>query len=99
MDDTLSRCEKYVEAGAEVLFVEALRTPEEIERVTRAFDVPLLYNSAEKGKSPIIPVPELERLGFKIVIFPGSAMLTVCKVVADVMREIKERGTTERFAR
>ena len=97
MDDTLSRCEKYVEAGAEVLFVEALRTPEEIERVTRAFDVPLLYNSAEKGKSPIIPVPELERLGFKIVIFPGSAMLTVCKVVADVMREIKERGTTERL--
>ena len=98
MDDTMARCEKYVEAGADVLFIEAIRSRDEAERVTRALDVPLLFNFAEKGKSPLIPVPELERLGFKIVIFPGSAMLTVCKVVTDVMREIKERGTTERLA-
>ena len=97
MDATLRRCETYVAAGAHALFVEALRTPEEAERVTKAFDVPLLYNFAEKGKSPLIPVAELEKLGFKIVIFPASAMMTVCKVVADVMREIKERGTTERL--
>ena len=95
LDDTLARCEQYVKAGADVLFVEAVRTPEEIERVTREFDVPLLYNFVEKGKSPLIPVAELERLGFKIVIFPGSAMFTVCKVIGDVMRHLKEHGTTE----
>ncbi len=95
IDDTLSRCEKYVKAGADVLFIEALRTPEEIEMVTREFDVPLLYNYVEKGKSPLIPAAELERLGFKIAIFPGSAMFTVCKVITDVMRDLKERGTTE----
>ena len=95
MDDTLSRCEKYVKAGADVLFIEAVRTPEDIERVTREFDVPLLYNFVEKGKSPLIPAAELERLGFKIVIYPGSAMFTVLKVITDVMRELKERGTTE----
>ena len=98
MDDAMARCEKYVEAGADVLFIEALRTRDEVERVTRTFDVPLLFNFAEKGKSPMIPVPELERLGFKIGIFPRSAMLTVTKVVTEVMREIKERGTTERLA-
>ena len=97
MDDTLARCEKYVRAGADVLFVEAIRTTEEIDLITSTFDVPLLYNFVEKGKSPLIPAAELERLGFKIVIYPGSAMFTVCKVVADVMREIKERGTTERL--
>jgi carboxyvinyl-carboxyphosphonate phosphorylmutase len=97
MDQTLKRCEKYVEAGAQVLFIEALRTPEEAERVVKAFDVPMLYNFAEKGKSPLIPVDELEKLGFKIVIFPASAMATVCKVVTEVMREIKEKGTTERL--
>ena len=42
-------------------------------------------------------MPELERLGFKIVIFTGSAIFSVCKVVGEVMREIKERGTTERL--
>ena len=97
MEQTLKRCEKYVEAGAQVLFIEALRTPEEAERVVKAFDVPMLYNFAEKGKSPLIPVDELEKLGFKIVIFPASAMATVCKVVTEVMREIKEKGTTERL--
>ena len=52
MDDTMARCEKYVEAGADVLFIEALRTRDEVERVTRAFDVPLLFNFAEKVNHP-----------------------------------------------
>ena len=95
LDDTLSRCEEYVKAGADVLFIEAVRTPEEIDRVTREFDVPLLYNFVEKGKSPLIPAPELERLGFKIVIYPGAAMFTVCKVIGDVMEHLKTHGTTE----
>ena len=95
LDDALARGEKYLEAGADCLFIEALRTREDVERVTRAFDVPLLYNFVEKGKSPLIPIPELERLGFKIVIFPNTAKGTVCKVVTDVMRELKEKGTTE----
>ncbi len=95
LEDTVARCHTYVEAGADVLFIEAIRTPEEIERVTREFDVPLLYNFVEKGKSPLIPTAELERLGFKIVIFPGSAMFTVCKVIGDVMMHLREKGTTE----
>ena len=93
-DDTLRRCEDYVKAGADVLFVEALRTPEEAERAASYFDVPLLYNFVETGKSPLLSAPELERLGFKIVIFPVSALLTVCRVVNDLMRDLKQQGTT-----
>lgn len=95
LDDTLRRCEAYVEAGADVLFVEALRTPEEIDRVVRELDVPLLYNFVEHGKSPLLPVPELQRLGFKIVIFPGSIMLAVGALVRRILGEIKQYGTTE----
>ena len=93
-DDTIERCQEYVRAGADALFVEALRTPEEAQRVAQIFDVPLLYNFVETGKSPLIPVPELERLGFKMVIFPVSALLTVCNVVGNLMRELMRRGTT-----
>jgi carboxyvinyl-carboxyphosphonate phosphorylmutase len=93
-DDTMRRCDAYVRAGADVLFVEALRTPEEAERAARGFGVPLLYNFVETGKSPLLPVPELERLGFKLVIFPVSALLTVCQVVGKLMGELKQRGTT-----
>ena len=93
-DDTMQRCQAYVEAGADVLFVEALRTSEQAERVAGSFDVPMLYNFVETGKSPLLTAPELERLGFKLVIFPVSALLTVCSAILRLMRELKERGTT-----
>ena len=94
-DDTMARCEEYVEAGADMLFVEALRNPEEAGQVAGRFEVPLMYNFVDTGKSPLIPAAELERLGFKMVIYPVSAMLTVCNVVGEVMRQLKDRGTTE----
>jgi carboxyvinyl-carboxyphosphonate phosphorylmutase len=94
LDDTLRRCAAFAAAGADVLFVEALRTREEIDRVRQEVDVPLLYNFVEHGKSPLIPVPELETLGFKIVIFPGSIMLAVCSWVPRILREIQTHGTT-----
>ena len=61
LDDTLRRCAAYAEAGADVLFVEALRTQEEIERVRREVDVPLLYNFVEHGKSLFIPCHNSKR--------------------------------------
>jgi 2,3-dimethylmalate lyase len=94
LDDTLRRCAAYAEAGADVLFVEALRTQEEIDRVRREVDVPLLYNFVEHGKSPLIPVAQLEALGFKIVIFPGSLMLSVCTLAQRILRDIRQHGTT-----
>ena len=93
-DDTMRRCEAYTRAGADVLFVEALRSPEEAERVVRSVDLPLLYNFVETGKSPLIPAPELERLGFKLVIFPVSALLTVSRAVSNLMQDLKMQGTT-----
>ena len=95
LDDTLQRCQAYAEAGADVLFVEAVRTPEEIERLVREVQVPLLYNFVEHGKSPLLPVAELQRLGFKLVIFPGSIMLAVLPLVQQILAEIGQRGTTE----
>jgi methylisocitrate lyase len=95
LDDTLRRCHAYIEAGADVLFVEALRNREEIERIVREVHVPLLYNFVEHGKSPLLPVDELQRLGFKVVIFPGSIMLAVLPLVRQILAEIRQRGTTE----
>ncbi len=94
LEDTLRRCTAFAAAGADVLFVEALRTQDDITRVRREVDVPLLYNFVEHGKSPLIPVPELEALGFKIVIFPGSIMLSVCTLTRRILRAIRQHGTT-----
>jgi len=86
--------EMLLEAGADVLFVEAIRSPEEAQTAASRFGVPLLYNFVETGKSPLISAPDLQRLGFKIVIFPTSALMLVARAVAGLMDEIKQLGTT-----
>ena len=93
-DDAMRRCEEYVEAGADVLFVEALRTPEQIEQAGRELDVPLLYNYVETGKSPLLPASELEKLGFKIVIYPASGLLSAMHAVRETLATLKQQGTT-----
>ena len=94
-DDTMRRCDAFTEAGADALFVEAIRSAEEAAEVVARTSVPLLYNFVETGKSPLLNVSELENLGFKMVIFPGSAFMSVAHTVARVMAELKATGTTE----
>ena len=94
-DDALRRCEAYVEAGADALFLEALQTREQAAFAARHFGVPMLYNFVETGKSPLLTTAELEELGFKIVIYPVSAMLAAARTMRDVLRELRETGTTE----
>ena len=93
-DDAMRRCEEYVRAGADVLFVEALRTSEQIEQAGKELDVPLLYNYVETGKSPLLSAQELERFGFKIVIYPASGILSAMYAVQQTLATLKEQGTT-----
>ncbi|MCH2510707.1 MAG: carboxyvinyl-carboxyphosphonate phosphorylmutase, partial [Dehalococcoidia bacterium] len=69
-------------------------TPEEVERAAKNLDIPLLFNFVESGKSPLLSASELENFGFKIVIYPASALLSVAHVVGQVMAQLKETGTT-----
>ena len=93
-EDAMYRCEQYMKAGADALFVEALRTPEEVEQVAKNLDIPLLYNFVESGKSPLLSAADLDKFGFKIVIYPASALLSVTHIVEQVMAQLKETGTT-----
>ena len=93
-DDAMRRCEAYVQAGADVLFVEALRTPEQIEQAGRELSVPLLYNYVETGKSPLLPASELEKYGFKIVIYPASGLLSAMRAVRETLDTLMQQGTT-----
>lgn len=93
-DDSMRRCDQYVKAGADVLFVEALRSMDDIERIANNLEVPLLYNYVETGKSPLLTVEELEQAGYKLVIFPASTILSAMRAVTNVLAELKEKGTT-----
>lgn len=93
-EDTMDRCYRYIDAGADVLFVEALRSAEDAQRAVESLPVPLLYNFVETGKSPLLSANDLESIGFKIVIFPASNLLLVTAAIQKLMAELKEKGTT-----
>src|SRR4029077_15732934 len=81
-----------------ILFIEAPQNEEEIVQVARAFpSVPLLFNWAEGGKTPPISLERLKELGYRIVIFPISTLLTAAKAIGAVLAEIKAAGTPMRL--
>jgi 2-methylisocitrate lyase-like PEP mutase family enzyme len=89
----LERGERYREAGADMLFIEAPVGREEVERVARHFSgVPLLYNMASSGKTPDLDAEELGRLGFKLAIYPNWLILAAIPVMQSVLRELKAKG-------
>lgn len=84
-DEALKRGEAFLKAGADILFVEAPVSIEEMEEIVRAFgDMPLVANMVEDGKTPYLDAEALQQIGFKIAIFPVSALLCVTKRLQDV---------------
>ena len=94
MDGALERARRYREAEADVLFVEAPQSEEEIAAVAEAFpDVPLLFNWVEGGKTPPVSLERLKELGFRLIIFPVSTLLAATRSVREVLAQIRGDGT------
>jgi carboxyvinyl-carboxyphosphonate phosphorylmutase len=94
LDRALERGRLYREAGADVLFIEAVLSEREAEEAARAFPgVPLLFNWAEGGKTPAISLSRLTELGYRIVIFPISTLLAATAAMRGILREIARAGT------
>jgi 2,3-dimethylmalate lyase len=94
IEAALERGERYREAGADVLFIEAPVGREQVEIVSKRFKgVPLLYNMASSGKTPDLPAEELGKLGFKIAIYPNWIMLAAIPAMQNLLRELKKTGS------
>jgi carboxyvinyl-carboxyphosphonate phosphorylmutase len=93
LDDAIARANLYREAGADVIFLEAPQSLAEIERVAREVKAPLLANMVQGGRTPALTVAELERLGFKIVIFPGVCMRAAVPAIEGALEALKRSGT------
>ena len=93
LEAALERGERYREAGADVLFIEAPVGRAEVERVANHFKgVPLLYNMAASGKTPDLPADELGRLGFKLAIYPNWLILAAIPAMQNLLKELKRAG-------
>ena len=93
LDDAIDRGNRYAAAGADVIFFEAPQTEDEIRQVAREIKAPLLANMVIGGKTPAVPVSELERMGFKMVIFPAVCMAAAVPAMEKSLAYLKEHGT------
>ena len=93
VDAAIERGGRYVEAGADMIFAEALGTLEEYGRFTRAVGVPVLANITEFGKTPLFTVEELGGVGVRLVLYPLSAFRAMNAAALEVFRTIRKDGT------
>ena len=89
----VDRSAAYVEAGADMIFAEALTTLEEYAQFTAAIDAPVLANLTEFGKTPMFRTAELAEVGVRLVLYPLSAFRAMSRAAENVYREIREAGT------
>ena len=99
MEAALDRSELYVEAGADMLFVEAPRTLDEMQQIVRRFAgrVPLMANMVEGGKTPMLNAAELEAMGFSLVIFPGGIVRALANAANDYYGSLLATGSNNAF--
>lgn len=95
LEKAIERAKAYVDAGAEMIFPEAMQNEKEFETFRKAINVPLLANMTEFGKSKLLSKKELENLGYNIVIYPVTLQRLAMKAVEEGLKEIKEQGTQE----
>jgi methylisocitrate lyase len=97
IEEAIRRGNLYRETGADLIFIEAPQTIEDMKRINREIDAPTLANNVEGGKSPLLTAKKLESIGYNVVVFPIASTYCIAKAVTDLMRELKEKGTTDSF--
>ncbi len=94
LDEALRRAEAYARAGADILFVESPESVEEMRQIGRAVDRPLIANMVEGGRTPVLSHTELEAIGYKIAIFPVTALLAATQAMKAVYANFKATGSS-----
>lgn len=92
-DDAVERARRYLDAGADWIFPEALETKDEFERFARAIEVPLVANMTEFGKSPLLTLEELGELGYAVVLYPVTLLRVSMKACQAALNLIATEGT------
>ena len=100
LEDAIQRGQAYREAGADVIFIEAPRSIEELSTIAQAFPgMPLLFNWAESGKTPALSLDEIRTLGYKLVLFPVSMLFAATRAMLDLLEVFKQGQTSAPFAK
>lgn len=91
----VERCERFIEAGADITFLEAPENIDEVRRIPRLLPVPQVANMVLGGKTPILPAKDLAKMGFGLVLYANAALHGAIAGMQTVLRELKATGKLE----
>jgi 2-methylisocitrate lyase-like PEP mutase family enzyme len=94
LDEALRRAEAYAKAGADILFVESPESIEEMRTIGRTFDLPLLANMVEGGRTPLLDRKTLEEIGYSIAIFPSFGFLAAGEALRGAYQHLRDQGSS-----
>ena len=98
LDDAIARAKAYAEAGADVVFVEAQESMEELERVPQEIKgVPLVVNMIEGGRTPLLSKDELSKMGYQVIFYNLGSLYTQTKAIQDYCEYVIAHGTSAGF--
>lgn len=97
LDDALDRARAYVDAGADMIFPEALETEQEFARFAKEISVPLIANMTEFGKSPALTFAQLSAMGYRAVLFPVTVFRVAMKAAETALQELATEGSQQKF--
>jgi len=94
LDEALRRADAYAEAGADILFVESPESEAEMEKICRSFDLPLVANMVEGGRTPVLDAARLKELGYRIAIYPATGFLATAAALDAAYGALHRDGTS-----
>ncbi len=93
VEAAIRRANAYAEAGADLIFPEAPQSREELARFAKEIQAPVMANMTEFGKTPIVPAVELERMGYRLVIYPTTALRVAHRAMQELFAHLKQTGS------
>jgi methylisocitrate lyase len=99
LDEAIQRGRAYHKAGADVIFIEAPRSIEELKRIAKEINAPLVANMIEEGLTPNLPSKDLLKMGYRIAVFPLSGLYAATFAIKQVFLELKNSGATQQARR
>jgi methylisocitrate lyase len=97
IDDAIERANLYREAGADLIFVEAPMSVEEMKRINKNVDAPTLAIQIEGGKTPLLTTKDLQEIGFNVVVYPNATVYATAWALKGLWETLKKEGTTRNF--
>ena len=97
LDEAIERGKKNKKIGADVIFVEAPKTIQEMKKIGKSINAPLVANMIEGGATPLSSSSELYRMGFKIILYPLSVLFANTYATMNILKELKKTGDTKKF--